>query len=103
LILATHDLPGFEFIAIEIAIAIEIDSVGCGIFLHRIASLPQSTQHRRHAIQFVLSPTVLLFLQTLAHNQDILNRRTLQGRTARNLKIPSPIPLSGVCISFSDI
>lgn len=96
---------GMCFTGIEIAIEIGIDSDSAtiGFFFYRIATLPQSAQHCRHSIQPNLPLPTLMLVQTLAHDQDILNHGTLQDRTAGNLEISSSIRLSGLAISFGDI
>lgn len=67
-------------------------TTGRGFFLLRTATFSKAARHRCHPVQCNLPLPAFMFLQALARDQDILNRRTLQDRTAGNLNLSSPIP-----------
>ena len=51
----------------------------------------------------ILLDFVFGLIQNIAHPQNVLNRGAFDGRATGDLKIPSPVRLSGFRVSFSDI
>ena len=75
---------GLGLIQIAIAIGIGIDfllsrSVGFFRFPHLVSSSAQSTEHRRHTIEFSLPFPAFGFVQRLADDQNVLYGGALQG------------------------
>jgi len=98
------------FIQIEIAIGIGVGvAIGFGttvpgrFFSNLIASSAQPAEHRRHTVQLHLPAFAFRFAQGVAHNQDILNRRTFQRRTASDFKIASSISIRRLAVAFSNV
>ena len=96
-------LVGISFLRVEIEIGIEIDAVGRLFLSNVVSSSAETAEHCCHAVEFILAVPALRFLQRLADNQHILNRRAFKRRATGNFEITPSISFRSLAVSFSDI
>ena len=103
---ASTALLGLVFIQIAIAIGIAIgidwvSAVSRCFFSHLAPSSAQPTQHRRQAVQFILSFLASGLVQRLSDNQYVLDRCAFQRRPPCDLEVAPAVRIGRLSVAMA--